>query len=189
MIRTRDFAAFGTAFVFLFFAIGATWLLGSWRGSGQTAATINFADSENVPVVMDGAVSEGVPEIPRESNINRLREKIAAGEGDISAGGPVFTSVDDVSSTSAAISDDSPAPSVLIGFTLSGAPLMSDDLWRYIGFSHLEQIGVALDDVPIYGTYPNPLMLDTCGGVDEGLGYRYHLMTDKEIPSGCYGLE
>lgn len=188
MIRTRDFAAFGAAFVFLSFAIGATWLTQSWTGSGQTASVIDFSDANTPPVVMEGAIVEDVPEIPRESNINRLRGKIAAGEGDISAGEPVFTSVDDVVATSSVVSDGSPSTSVLIGSTMSGDSLMSDDLWRFIGFSHLEQIGVALDNVPIYGAHPNPSMLDTCGGVDEGLGYRYHLMIDKELPGGCYGI-
>ena len=189
MIRTRDFAAFGAAFVFLSFAIGATWLTQTWTGSLQTASVIDFSDTDTVPVVMEGAVVEDSPEIPRESNINRLRGKIAAGEGDVSAGEPVFTSVDDVVASSSVVSDGSPSTSVLIGFTVGGDSLMSDDLWRYIGFSHIEQVGVALDDVPIYGSHPNPLVLDTCGGVDEGSGYRYHLMTGREIPSGCYGLE
>lgn len=187
MIRTRDFVAFGTAFVFLSYAIGATWLAQAWDTAGQMASVIDFSTT-NTSVVMEGAVVEERPEIPRESNISRLRQKIAAGEGYVSAGEPVFTSVDDIVATSSVVSDGSPSVSVLLGFTLSGDSLMSDTLWRFIGFSHLEQIGVALNDVPIFGTHPNPLVLDSCGGVDEGNGYRYHLITDKEIPSGCYGI-
>lgn len=189
MIRTRDLIAFGAAFVFLFYAIGATWLSQAWGTTGQMASSVNFSVSGNAPVVMEGAVVEESPQIPKENNVARLREKIAAGEGDIPAGGPIFTSVDDIVATSSVVSDGSPSPSVLIGFMLSGASLKTDDLWRFVGFTHLEQIGVALNDVPIFGAHPNPLILDSCGGVDEGMGYRYYLMTDKEIPSGCYGLD
>lgn len=188
MIRTRDFIAFGAAFVFLTFAIGATWLTDSWNSSGQTASAADFSASGSAPVVMEGAISEGHSDIPRESNINRLRQKIAAGEGNVAAGDPVFSSVDDIVATST-VSDGSPSTSVLIGHTLTGDSLMSDDLWRFVGFSQVEKIGIALNGVPIFGAHPNPLILDSCGGVDEGDGYRYHLMTDKEIPGGCYGLE
>ncbi len=189
MIRTRDFIAFGAAFVFLSYAIGATWLTDSWNNGGQMASVVNFSTDSNAPVVMEGAVAETEPEIPIESNIKRLREKIAAGEGDIAAGSPVFTSVDDIVATSSVVSDGSPSTSVLIGYTLTGDSLMSGELWRFVGFSHLEQIGVALNDVPIYGAHPNPSILDSCGGVDDGSGYRYYLLTDKEIPGGCYGLQ
>lgn len=188
MIRTRDFIAFGAVFVFLSFAIGATWLTESWRTPGQTAAVIDFTSDTDTHVV-EGAISEEAPEIPRENNITRLRQKIAAGEGNISAGAPIFTSVDDVTATSSTVSDGSPSTSVLIGFTMSGDSLMSDDMWRFIGFSHLEQIGTALDNIPIFGAHPNSAILDSCGGVDEGLGYRYHLRPGKEIEKGCYGLE
>ncbi len=187
MIRTRDFIAFGAAFVFLSYAIGATWLTDSWNTTRQTASVIDFSASGSIPVAMEGAISEGHSDIPRENNISRLREKIAAGEGDVAAGEPIFSSVDDVVATST-VSDGSSSTSVLIGYTLTGDPLMSGELWRFVGYSHLEQIGVALNNVPIYGAHPNSLILDSCGGVDNGDGYQYHLMTDKEIPGGCYGM-
>lgn len=188
MIRTRDFVAFGAVFVFLSYAIGATWLTDAWNTTGQTATAIDFSTNSSTSVVMEGAVSESYPDIPRENNISRLREKIAAGEGDVVAGDPIFTSVDDIVATST-ITDGSPSTSVLIGHTLAGGPLMSDDLWRFIGFSDTEKIGIAIDGTPIFGVHPNPSVLDSCGGVDEGNGYRYYLITDKETPSGCYGLQ
>ncbi|MEX2341007.1 MAG: hypothetical protein WD605_01665, partial [Candidatus Paceibacterota bacterium] len=151
MIRTRDFTAFGAAFVFLSFAIGATWLTQVWNMTGQTASTIDFSASGSAPMVMEGSMVEEKPDIPRDSNINRLRQKIAAGEGDISAGAPIFTSVDDIATTTPSVSDSSPSTSILIGFTVEGEDLTSDELWSFIVFSHLEQIGMALDDIPIFG--------------------------------------
>lgn len=121
-----------------------------------------------------------------EGNIKRLREKIARGEG-VVAGGPVFTSVDDlVTVSTTTITDQTTPTSVWIGHTTDGAPLMSDQLWRYVGFGQNDQIGVALNDYPIYGTRTDGIELDNCGGIDEGQGYRYYIQPEKEIVEGCF---
>lgn len=187
MIRTRDFVVFAAILLFLLVGIAATWAVQSIRGGSQAAAAgeIDFA----APAEVAGAVIEERGDIPREDNIARLKGKIASGAGDVSAGAPIFTSVDDVaSSAEPAVTDNTLPPSMQIGFTVYGEPLMSDELWRFVGFSATEQVGVAMDDRPIFGARTDNAPLDACGGLDEGLGYRYYLQLEQEIRPGCYGL-
>lgn len=181
MIRTRDFLLFGIAVLFIFAGINATVLIDGIKSAGQEASVIGFEQTKEV--VGAQAVSD---ETTPETNVARLREKLARGEGKV-AGGPVFTSVDDLASSSNDVVTDQTRPSsVWIGHTTDGVPLMSEDLWRYVGFSENDQVGVALNDYPIYGARADDGTLDICGGIDEGLGYRYYIQPGKEIAEGCF---
>ena len=182
MIRTRDFAVFSAVMVFFVTAITATVAKDLWGQGGQAASVIEFADASAV----SGAVTDD-HEINRAGNIERLRSKIAAGEGDSPLGAPVFTSVDDVIEDSAPIvTDASGMIPVMIGAAMDGSSLYSDELWRFVGFSQLEQIGTAANGVPIYGARADTLPLDQCGGVDDGSGYKLYLQTNREVAPSCF---
>lgn len=183
MIRTRDFIVFSGALVFLFTAITTTFVTGSFSDHGQVANVINFAP----PPSVDGAESYDDAR-PRDENIARLRSKIASGEGNVSIGEPVFTSVDDIvpSDPDSAITDQTPPSSMQIGVMQDGQPLMSDELWRFIGYAQFEQVGVSISGHPIYGARADGAQLDPCGGIDEGAGYRLYLQSEKEIVYGCF---
>ncbi len=182
MFRTRDFVAFALATAFLVSGIGATIWTQSLRGNSQLAALPTFASGAEI----EGAVSEESDSIPREENIARLKREIAAGKGDIAAGAPIFTSVDDTATSAPAVTDQTAPASVWIGHTLDGQQLFSDDVWRFAQFGPGDQIGAALNDVPIYGYRSDTAALDACGGVDEGFGYRFYLQPDKEIVPACF---
>lgn len=180
MIRTRDFLLFGLVVVFLSGGIGMTILNDLWRSSGQMAAAIEFSASP------DPAGAEAViPDKGRTEVLERLRTKLAKGEG-LSAGAPVFTSVDDLASSAPTVTDQTAPEAIVMGRTLDGQPLMSDDLWRYVGFSSNDQIGTALNGVPIYGVRADALPLDPCGGADEGTGYRYFIRPGEKMAEGCF---
>lgn len=182
MIRTRDFVVFSAALVFLLSVLTATVAYDLWGTSGQMATVVKFAD--NAPV--EGAVADH-RNIDRDGNIERLKTKIAAGEGDSRAGAPVFTSVDDVTEDrTVTTSADSPSVSVMIGRTMDGGALFSDGLWRFIGFGPYEQIGTALNGAPIFGARGNGVALDDCGGTDDGSGYKLYLQTDREVDPSCF---
>lgn len=189
MIRTRDFLVFVATFLFLAGGIGATVVADSWSTAGQLAAVGQSQVDLRAGAVLEGADAASTPVIPRESNIARLQQKIAAGAGDVAAGGPIFTSVDTVSisDNEPAITDQTPAESIMIGHTTDGSPLLSDELWRFAGFAFYEQVGTANDGLPIYGGRADNLPLDSCGGVDEGLGYRYYIQLGKAVGAGCFG--
>lgn len=179
MIRTRNFLLFVFVFTFLLSGIGGTILTNAWDSEAEAATVLKFDQSTSV--VYGAKAMER--EVPRDENINRLRDKLARGGGDIDGGEPIFTSVDTVVSTNTPlVTDDVPPPAIQIGFSLNGKPLFNDNLWRFVGFSHIDQIGVALNDVPIYGSYPNPELLDSCGGI----GGKYYLPANKEVNPECY---
>ncbi len=89
MIRTRDFLLFALAFVFLLAGISSTILLGSWRTGQEKTATVIFASGE-IPTGAEAIFNT----TDYEDNAARLRGQLRAGSGDIDAGDPVFTSVD-----------------------------------------------------------------------------------------------
>jgi len=181
MIRTRDFLLFGAVVLFLFTGLSVTILMDAWQGGHQLATVVEFDRSKEIV----GAEVQK-QENNYEENAKRLRDKIARGEG-VVAGGPVFTSVDDlVVASTTAITDQTTPTSIWIGHTRDGAPLMSDELWRYVGFGSDEQVGVALNGHLIYGTREDSVALDSCGGIDEGQGYRYYIQPGKEINEGCF---
>ncbi len=182
MIRTRDFAVFSAALVFLLSVLTATVAYDLWGTGGEMATVVKFADEAPV----SGAIADS-RNIDRAGNISRLKAKIAAGEGDNPQGEPIFTSVDDFSNDDLLpITDDSLSVSVHIGTGLDGSALFSDALWRFIGFSFYEQIGTALNGVPIFGARSDNLPLDACGGADDGSGYKLYLQTDREVAAGCF---
>ncbi|OGG41769.1 hypothetical protein A2837_00965 [Candidatus Kaiserbacteria bacterium RIFCSPHIGHO2_01_FULL_46_22] len=181
MIRTRDFLLFGAVVLFLFTGLSVTVLMDAWQEGGQLATVVEFERPKEVA----GAEAEDQVK-DYEGNAERLRGKIAQGEG-IVAGGPVFTSVDDLMAASSTTITDQTAPtSILIGQTMDGSPLSSDELWRYVGFTQTDQIGVAINGYPIFGSHSNVAVLDACGGVDEGSGYRYYIQPGKEVAEGCF---
>lgn len=184
MIRTRDFVIFSGALVFLLTAISATLVTDSFGNEGQVANVTSFAP----PMSLEGAESYEYSE-PHADNAARLRSKIAAGEGDVSIGEPVFTSVDDIvanDNATTTITDQTLPASVQIGVTTDGQPLMSNELWRFIGYSQLDQVGVANNGYPIFGARSDGVVLDSCGGVDEGAGYHLHLEPGKEVNLSCF---
>lgn len=181
MIRTRDFAVFSAVAVFFLCAITATVARDLWGTSGQAAAVVKFADTSAVM----GAVAD-TRTIDRAGNIERLKGKIAAGEGDSREGAPVFTSVDETTPETPVITDTAPAATVMIGTTLDGSPLHNDSLWRFIGFGAFEQIGTAVNGKAIYGARADALPLDACGGADDGSGYKLYLQTNREVDSSCF---
>lgn len=164
---------FSGALVFLFSAITATAVTNSLTsGSSQVASVGSFVEGSDV----QGAVSEESVD-DTDSNIIRLKQKIAAGEGQVSAGGPVFTSVDDSTpeENEDVVTDQTPPKSVQIGVTVDGAVLMSNELWRFVGYSQFEQIGTANNGTPIFGSRSDNFPLDQCGGGNDGSGYKYYL--------------
>ncbi len=181
MIRTRDFAVFSAIMVFFLSAITATVAGDLWGPSGQVAAVVKFAETS--PVM--GAVAD-TRTIDRTGNVERLKGKIAAGEGDSPDGSPVFTSVDDTVPEMPVTSDASPSASVMIGNTPDGSPLFSDNLWRFVGFGSSDQIGTAVNSKLIYGARSDALPLDACGGADDGSGYKLFLQTNREVDPGCF---
>lgn len=183
MISTRDFLLFSGALLFLLTAIVTTLLTNSIGQHSMTATVINFAP----PSSISGAESYKVAS-SNEDNITRLKAKIAAGEGDVSIGEPIFTSVDDVVESDAepVITDQTPPSSVHLGFTVYGQPLMSDDLWRFIGYSQFEQIGLALNGKLIFGSRSDTFTLDECSGGDDGSGYKLFLPTGNNVNPICY---
>lgn len=184
MIRTRDFLVFSGALVLLLTAITTTIITDSMSGAGSQVASVgSFA----APATMEGAIS---PETgtDRSGNIARLKTKIAAGAGDVSAGEPIFTSVDDiVVDDTPIITDQTPPSSIQIGFSVDGQPLLSDQLWRFVGYSQFEQIGTALNGTPIFGSRADAVPLDPCGGFDDGMGYKLYLTAGNSANPSCFG--
>ena len=182
MIRTRDFLVFSIALVFLLSAVIATAINDIFGGGQGQMASVSFA----VPSQISGAESVKAEE-DRGGNIARLKNKIAAGEGDIPAGEPIFTSVDDTASVNDQITDQTVPTSVLIGHTMDGQPLSSGDLWRFVGYSQFEQIGTALNGTAIFGSRSDSYPLDQCGGTDEGMGYRLYINPAVALNPACFG--
>lgn len=182
MIRTRDFAIFCATLVFFLSAITATVAHDLWGNSGQVATVVEFANGANV----QGAVADS-RDLNRSANIDRLKAKIAAGEGDSPFGEPVFESVDDIVIDDApAVTDAEPVDTVTIGTTMDGQSLASNDIWRFVGFNFSEQIGIAVNGNPIYGSRTDGFVLDACGGGDDGSGYKLYLQTDREVSPSCF---
>ncbi len=188
MIRTRDFIVFAIAFCFITSGIGVTLLSQTFSSTSQIASVGSIDFSSGSIKEIEGAISESEKEIPRNENIARLKAKIADGRGDISAGAPVFTSVDDIITDNVSITDQTELSRILIGKTTDGYSLYSDELWRFAGFSMFEQIGTALDGYPIFGARFDSSSLNNCGGIDEGMGYKYYLKSDYPSFSGCFGV-
>lgn len=185
MIRTRDFLLFSLTLVFLLTGITTTLISQSWDASSQVASVVQFNNAASAPEVV--TVLFGSEEIPRSENIERLQKKIASGQGNVAAGDPVFTSVDTgVTSTAPVMTDSTAAKPFLIGRNLQGEGLYSSDLWRYHGFSREDQIGFANNGFPIFGAREDDSVLDQCGGVDEGFGYRYYLQPSKDAVPECF---
>ena len=183
MIRTRDFLVFSGALVFLLTAITGTLVTDSFSGQGQMANVISFAPDPAV----NGAESYKHSR-PRADNVERLRSKITAGDGDVSIGEPVFTSVDDIvlNDPDSTVTDQTPPTSVQIGFTQDGLPLMSGELWRFIGYSQFDQVGVAQNGTPIFGARSDNVQLDPCGGVNDGTGYHLHIQPAQDVQVNCF---
>lgn len=177
---------FSAALVFLCVCLTVTVITNALGGvNGQMANVASFATAAGE--MRAEAVGDTVD---HQGNIARLKGKIAAGEGDVDAGEPIFTSVDDIALTDdePVLTDQSPAPdSVQIGTTLDGQPLLSSDLWRFVGYSHLEQIGTSLNGTPFFGARLDVVPQDQCGGYDDGTGYKLYLRPGTTQAPGCFG--
>lgn len=172
---------FSALMVFMLTLLVGTAANDLWGGKGQAAAVVQFADNPAV----SGAVVD-VHEIDREGNVNRLRSKIAAGEGNSPFGEPVFTSVDETEVSSSTVTDESGPVSILLGQTTDGIDLWTHDLWRFVGYSQFDQIGISLKGHPIFGSRADNMPLDACGGVDDGSGYKLYLQTGIEVSASCF---
>ena len=91
MLRTRDLVLYVLVVLFLVIGITATWQLGEDAPSIDNVAAVNLINSGEEFGVAAEADTDN-----RQANIARLKEKIAAGEGDLSAAPPVFDSVDQI---------------------------------------------------------------------------------------------
>lgn len=90
MIRTRDFLLFVVIFVFILTGIVFT-LFSEFRGERAKQAASPSLDASPGTTIAAVTTEE---EMDRARNLVLLREKLLRGEGEISAGDPVFTSVD-----------------------------------------------------------------------------------------------
>ncbi|MDA8597171.1 hypothetical protein N9L26_02425 [Candidatus Pacebacteria bacterium] len=90
MIRTRDLFLFAVALVFLFGAITFTIAHDRSGMVGGVTERLAFADDDTMGEI--GVASSSA--LDRQQNLAVLRDKLARGEGKISQGEPVFTSVD-----------------------------------------------------------------------------------------------
>jgi|GEM_PF-2392765 len=188
MIRTRDFLILSFV-LFVFVGIGMTAIFDLPRYDNNYATAIKSDIQFDTDVRSKEVEIAEVPSVPRADNIERLRNKIAAGHGDIDRGNPVFTSVDDLipeDEDVEVITDQSDPTTFLVGHDMAEQPLMSGDLWRFFGFGANDQIGVAVNGLPIFGSRTDNYVLDMCGGVDEGLGYRYYLDLSKDLSADCF---
>ncbi len=185
MIRTRDFLVFSGVLTLLLVAITATVVTDALSGAGAQVANVG---SFVPPAAIEGAEAPKEKDENPNDNAARLRTKIAAGQGDVPAGEPVFTSVDDiVVDDTPVITDQTPPSSVQIGFTVDGQPLTSDQLWRFVGYSEFEQVGTAMNGTPIFGARVDSAPLDPCGGFDDGTGYKLYLPVGNNVNPSCYG--
>lgn len=183
MLRTRDFALFAVLAGFLISGIGLTWVSGIPQEASPAATALVALEEGRVP---DDAIVDGHSNNQSEI-IARLQNKVSGGLGDIHAGEPNFDSVDTlrVATDTEVVTDQTYSESVLVGQTMDGMPLMSDDSWRFLGWKANQQIGIAVDGFPIYGTREDSVVLDECGGIDEGSGYRYYMKVGKDFKTGC----
>ncbi len=92
MIRTRDFLLFVVSFIFIVVGIGTTLF---WQQNQEGVGEIKPVEFSNAEVITEGVLNKSNEE--KQSIIAYFKQKILAGEGDVPAGEPTFTSVDDIS--------------------------------------------------------------------------------------------
>ena len=63
---------------------------------------------------------------------------------------------------------------------------MSGELWRFIGYSQFDQVGVAQNGTPIFGARSDNVQLDPCGGVNDGTGYHLHIQPAQDVQVNCF---
>ena len=90
MIRTRNFVIYMALLVFVLYGIGTTLLYQFMSDEPMDIVKVDFEEGGGVA----GVVAHQKTDF-RQENIERLKTKLAAGGGEISAGPPVFTSVDE----------------------------------------------------------------------------------------------
>ena len=91
MIKTRDFWLFSVVFVFLIIGISSTLLYRIYGEETESFDPVSFSKTD----FQAGAALLSESNIDREQNLARLKNKIASGQGEIDAGPPIFTSVDE----------------------------------------------------------------------------------------------
>lgn len=77
----------------------------------------------------------------------------------------------------------------VVGVALDGTLIRNDETWRFRSVSSESIIGYARDGFPIYGPGVDETQLDSCGGYDNGVGYRYHLRENELFVLGCFAAE
>ncbi len=73
----------------------------------------------------------------------------------------------------------------VIGIANDGLPIKNSESNLFGVFGPETLIGYARDGYPIYGRN-DKISTDQCGGVDEGLGYRYYLSSERDGVLGCF---
>lgn len=261
MIRTRDLLLYVLVLFFLLGGIAATVVRDTTPDATTQAGQVAqyLADPTEITAdVVDGTID-------REANLTKLRKKIAAGEGVVAAGPPVFESVDTIAEdVPEEENPDAPLPSTdrnvalcafvdplsevvaswpvtgatvkliegarlvtiketkqvavgsstvstttekvvlqlpvspqrtlashcidstVIGVALDGSLIRNDETWRFRSYSHETVVGYARDGFPIYGQGIDETLLDSCGGYDNGVGYRYHIRERELFILGCF---
>lgn len=261
MFRTRDLILYVLVLLFLLMGIAFTVALEKSGESSTLSGAIAYFTESEADVAAD---TDGIG-IDRAANIAKLRDKIARGEGQITAGPPVFSSVDQEEGRDDVVeenpdaliepTDRSPAycstgaydamvaawpqegvtmelvegarlvagdrtrllttgsstvstttrdvllqlplspmrgfsshclPATVVGVALDGTLIKNDETWRFRSVSSESVIGYALDGFPIYGEGIDESRLDSCGGYDSGVGYRYHLREKELFVLACF---
>jgi hypothetical protein len=76
--------------------------------------------------------------------------------------------------------------SEVIGVALDGNLIKNSDTWKFRNYSSDVLLGYARDGIPIYGQGVDEALLDTCGGYDNGIEYRYYLREKELFVLACF---
>lgn len=74
----------------------------------------------------------------------------------------------------------------VIGVAQDGSLIRNDEAWRFVSAGESALVGYALDGFPIYGPRADTTGLDSCGGMNGGSGYQYHIRADEDFILGCF---
>jgi hypothetical protein len=95
-----------------------------------------------------------------------------------------LTSLIQLQATPVKLSQSVCVPSEVVGVTNGGILMFNSDVSSYRKIPENALIGYARDGFPIYGVYAGAV--DSCGGYDHPLGYRYTVSTERDYILGCY---
>ena len=202
MIRTRDFLLFALALVFILYGIAGTVWFDLRENNEQSPELVDFKPGQT----LTGAVIASTDEYDREENIARLRNKLAAGEGEIEAGPPVFSSVDETPSSTDLVGIQSPQycsvpsqnPNLVALWPagevkmkeVEGARIYLATITTEVGTSTetSEQVLLQLSALPIIAQSPNCLPGEVIGvSIDGDLIINDQSASQTAYPTGLIG--